>query len=119
MKLSREVKTAILVISGIGLFIFGYTFLKNSDLLNQDRIFYVKYENVTGLEISTPVTINGLIVGKVTDIDFADKNGSLIVRFSVEKDFEFSKNCVVAVGGKNNGRVYSIYVLAKIPDAWH
>jgi len=95
LKLSREVKTAILVISGIGLFIFGYNFLKNSDLLNRDRNFYVKYNNVAGLEISTPVTINGLIVGKVTSIDFADKNGSLIVKFSVEKDFDFSKNSEV------------------------
>lgn len=97
LKLSREVKTAILVISGIGLFIFGYNFLKNSNLLNRDRIFYVKYENVAGLAISTPVTINGLIVGKVTDIDFADKNGSLIVRFSVENDFDFSKNSEVQI----------------------
>ncbi len=97
MKLSREVKTAILVISGIGLFIFGYSFLKDSDLLNRDRTFYVKYENVAGLEMSTPVTINGLIVGKVTNIDIADINGSLIVKFSVEKDFEFSKNSEVQI----------------------
>jgi phospholipid/cholesterol/gamma-HCH transport system substrate-binding protein len=47
--------------------------------------------------MSTPVTINGLIVGKVTNIDFADINGSLIVKFSVEKDFEFSKNSEVQI----------------------
>ena len=97
MKLTREVKTAILVISGIGLFVFGYSFLKDSDLLNRNRIFYVEYENVAGLEISTPVTINGLTVGKVINIDFADKSGSLIVKFSVEKDFEFSKNSDVQI----------------------
>lgn len=97
MKLSREVKTAILVISGIGLFIFGYSFLKNSNLFDTNRIFYVKYENVAGLEISAPVTINGLIVGKVIKIDFADKSGGLIVKFSVEKDFEFSKNSLVQI----------------------
>lgn len=109
MKLSREVKTGILVISGILLFIFGYNFLKNSDLFETDRIFYVKYNNVAGLAQSAPVTVNGLAVGKVNSIDFADKNGGLIVTFSVEKDFDFSKNSTVLIyssgfiGGNNLG----------------
>ncbi|WP_461303136.1 MlaD family protein [Aureisphaera sp.] len=109
MKLSREVKTAILVLSGILLFIFGYSFLKNSDLLNTSKVFYVKYDNVAGLATSAPVTINGLAVGKVVGIDFADRSGKLIVKFSVEKDFEFSKKSMVQIyssgfiGGNNLG----------------
>ncbi|MEM7085006.1 MAG: MlaD family protein [Bacteroidota bacterium] len=109
MKLSREVKTGILVISGILLFIFGYNFLKNSDLFETDRIFYVNYENVAGLAQSAPVTINGLEVGQVKNIEFADKNGGLLVTFSVEKDFDFSKNSTVLIyssgfiGGNNLG----------------
>lgn len=109
MKLSREVKTGILVISGILLFIFGYNFLKNSNLFETDRIFYVKYDNVAGLAQSAPVTVNGLEVGQVKSIEFADKNGGLIVTFSVEKDFEFSKNSTVLIyssgfiGGNNLG----------------
>jgi phospholipid/cholesterol/gamma-HCH transport system substrate-binding protein len=109
LKLSREVKTGILVISGILLFIFGYSFLKNSDLFETDRIFYVNYENVAGLAQSAPVTINGLEVGRVKSIKFADKNGGLLASFSVEKDFEFSKNSTVLIyssgfiGGNNLG----------------
>ncbi|MBL4663355.1 MAG: MCE family protein [Flavobacteriaceae bacterium] len=109
MKLSREVKTGILVISGILLSIFGYNFLKNSNIFETDRIFYVNYENVAGLTQSAPVTINGLTVGRVRSIEFADKNGSLIVAFSIEKDFGFSKNSTVQIyssgfiGGNNLG----------------
>ncbi len=109
MKLSREVKTAILVLSGILLFIFGYSFLKNSDLLNTSKVFYVKYDNVAGLASSAPVTINGLAVGKVVNIDFADNTGKLVVKFSVEKDFQFSKSSMVQIyssgfiGGNNLG----------------
>ncbi|MDC8004177.1 MlaD family protein [Aureisphaera galaxeae] len=109
MKLSREVKTAILVLSGILLFIFGYSFLKNSDLLNTSKVFYVKYDNVAGLATSAPVTINGLAVGKVMEIDFADRSGKLVVKFSVEKDFQFSKKSMVQIyssgfiGGNNLG----------------
>lgn len=109
MKLSKEVKTGILAIGAILLLIFGYSFLKGTNLLKKNREFFVKYQNVEGLAIAAPVTINGLTVGKVQDISFANQKGSLIVKFSVEKDFDFSKNSIVRIysagliGGKSLG----------------
>ena len=75
MKISREIKTAILVILGIALLIFGFNYLKGKNLLNSSRTFYAVYDNVEGLANSTPITINGLIVGKVQNISFT-KDGS-------------------------------------------
>ena len=92
MKISREVKTALLVIAGIVLFIFGFNYLKGKNLLSSDRTFYAVYDNVEGLAPSTPVTINGLNVGSVQSIDFNDDTGKLLVTMIVTKDFEFSKN---------------------------
>lgn len=110
MKLSREVKTGILAIGAILLFIFGYSYLKGTNLLDKNRTFYVKYDNVEGLAKAAPVTINGLVVGKVTDIDFASAQGQLVVKFTVEEeDFDFSKNSTVRIyssgliGGKSLG----------------
>lgn len=93
MKLTREVKTAILVISGIVLFIYLFNYLKGEDLLSSSRTYYVVYDNVEGLAPSTPVTINGLNVGRVQDISFKeDGSGDLLVKLLIENDFEFSKN---------------------------
>ncbi len=93
MKITREVKTAILVISGILLFIYLFNFLKGNDILDSSRTFYTIYDNVEGLEPSTPVTINGLNVGKVQEISFMDDgSGKLLVKLMVEEEFEFSKN---------------------------
>ena len=93
MKITREVKTAILVISGILLFIYLFNFLKGTDILDSSRTFYTIYDNVEGLEPSTPVTINGLNVGKVQEIGFTDDGtGRLLVKLNVDEDFEFSKN---------------------------
>lgn len=109
MKLTKEVKTGILAIGAILLLIFGYSFLKGTNLLEKNREFFVKYQNVEGLAIAAPVTINGLTVGKVQEITFANQKGSLIVKFTVEKDFEFSKNSIVKIysagliGGKSLG----------------
>ena len=68
-------------------------------------LFYnVEYTNVGGLTEASLVTINGLKVGKVEDIDFNDKiekRGHLVVRFSLENDFEFSQNSVVKIYSPN------------------
>ena len=93
MKITREVKTAILVISGILLFVYLFNFLKGNDLFDSSRTYYTVYNNVEGLTPSTPVTINGLNVGKVLEIGFTDDGtGKLLVKLAVENEFEFSKN---------------------------
>jgi len=93
LKISREIKTAILVISGIVLFVFLFNYLKGNNLLDSSRTFYVEYDNVEGMLTSTPVTISGLPIGKVQDISFKnDGSGRLTVLLLVDNDFVFSKN---------------------------
>lgn len=91
MKVTREVKTAILVIVAILLFIWGYSFLRGRDLFNSYRTFYVIYNDVEGLSPSAPVTVNGLVVGKVTNIAFMDEEGHLKIEMQVKTDFPISK----------------------------
>ena len=93
MKISREVKTAVLVISGILLFVFLFNYLKGENLLDSSRTYYALYDNVEGLAPSTPVTINGMNVGKVKSIAFnGDGSGKLLVTLLIDNDFQFSKN---------------------------
>ncbi|HEX8562124.1 MAG TPA: MlaD family protein [Flavobacterium sp.] len=106
MKISREIKTAILVIASILLFIWGYSFLKGRDLLNNYKTFYVVYDNVEGLAASAPVTISGLVVGKITSITLRESDAKLLVELQLKNDFPISKTSVVniyepgLIGGK-------------------
>lgn len=107
MNISKEVKTAILVLTGIALLIFGINYLRGENILGSSRVYYAEYDNVEGLVNSTPVTINGLNVGKVMDITFKeDGSGKLIVKLLVENDYQFSKNSTAElyeaglIGGK-------------------
>ena len=97
MKLSREIKTAILVISTIILFIWGYSYLKGRNLLDKYRTFYVQYDNVEGLSPSASVTINGLIVGKVTKITLDKNTGKLLVELQLKTDFSISKTSTAVI----------------------
>lgn len=92
LKLSREIKTGIIVIGGILLFILGFSYLKSTPLFDDSKIFYAVYQNVGGLQTGTQVSINGFSVGKVNNIQFKDDTGYLVVTFTVSNSFEFSKN---------------------------
>lgn len=91
MKLTREIKTAILVIASILLFIWGYSFLKGRDLLTSYKTFYVEYDNVEGLAKSAPITLNGLVIGKINTITINPTTGKLLVEIQVKTDFPISK----------------------------
>ncbi|WP_373056270.1 MlaD family protein [Zunongwangia sp. H14] len=101
MKYSKEVKTAILGIIAILILIFGYSFLKGKNLLDDSRVFYAVYDDVEGLSPSSAVTINGLKVGQVSSIDFLNNTGLLVVKFTVDNDFPFSANSVANIYGGN------------------
>jgi len=96
LKITREIKTAILVITSILLFIWGYNYLKGKDLFDSYKIFYVEYQNVEGLAPSAPITINGLIIGKVKNISITEK-GTLLVVLQINTDFPISKSSVAAI----------------------
>ncbi|MEO9891320.1 MlaD family protein [Aurantibacter sp.] len=106
MKLSREIKTGIIVVGGILLFILGFSYLKSTSLFDNNKTFYAVYDNVGGLQPGTPVTINGFNVGTVNDIKFKDESGRLLVTFSVDNDFQFTKSSTAElydtgiIGGK-------------------
>lgn len=97
MKITREIKTAILAIASILLFIWGYSFLKGKDLLADYTTFYVEYDNVEGLGKSAAVTLNGLSIGKVNGIKFSDNTGKLIVELQIKSDFPISKSSVATI----------------------
>ncbi len=97
--MSKELKTGIIAIIIIGLFVWGYNFMKGQDVFKTNaRHFFIEYKNIQGLNKSSIVTINGLQVGKVVDIKFnREKRGQLIVELLLENDFEFSKNSIARI----------------------
>jgi phospholipid/cholesterol/gamma-HCH transport system substrate-binding protein len=97
LKVSREIKAAILVIASILLFIWGYQFLKGKDLFTNYKTLYVRYDNVEGLPPSAAVTLNGFIIGKVTKITLDHKTGQLLVELQIKSDFPISKSSEVNI----------------------
>ena len=97
MKLSYEIKTALLVLSGIFLFIVMINYLKSNDIFVSDRSFFAIYDDVEGVSTGTPVTISGFNVGSVQDISFYGDEAKLLLKFRVENDFQFSSNSIAQI----------------------
>jgi phospholipid/cholesterol/gamma-HCH transport system substrate-binding protein len=94
LKISKEIKTAILVLGSIALFVFGFSYLKGKDLFSKDNVFYTEF-NYNALAPSAPVTIKGNKVGKVEAITYDFETGKTRVSFSVDERFKFSKNSTI------------------------
>ncbi|WP_242204276.1 MlaD family protein [Aestuariivivens insulae] len=94
MKLSKEVKTALLVISGIILLIYGFNYLKGESLFSNESTYYTEFD-YNALSTSSPVTIKGNAVGKVSNIEYDFKSGKTKVFFTVNPELKLSKNSTI------------------------
>ena len=124
LKFSKEIKAVLIILSGIFLFLLGYNFLNSTSLFKKENTLFALYENVEGLQVGTKVTVNGLSVGKVSDIDFLPGTNKILVSFTIRNDVVFSKNSVAElyeaglIGGKSIAihPVYDNYIKFKSGD---
>ncbi len=94
MKYSKELKAGLVVLITLFAFWLVFQFLKGRDVFSSGNMYYVSYNNVDGLEPTKAVTINGLKVGKVEEIEaITTKTGeySFRVKISVDDEFRFNK----------------------------
>ena len=98
MKLSKEVKTGLLVTGAIAALLWGMNYLKGFDLLSDDSKFYAVYSNVDGLVPSSDVVLNGVKVGMVQNIQFTpDNSGRIVVDLVINSDVFISKTSIARI----------------------
>ncbi len=67
---TKEVKIALVAIIAIVVLFIGMQFLKGMSLFSSNDIYYVDFDNVSGLSASSPIYANGYRVGVVQRIEF-------------------------------------------------
>lgn len=98
MKISKEIKTGVLVASSIAIFIFGFNFLKGKNIFSDRRLFYAVYPEIAGLVESNPVQLNGFKIGRVKEIQLFDTTGRIIITFAIsDNNVKISKNSVAKI----------------------
>jgi phospholipid/cholesterol/gamma-HCH transport system substrate-binding protein len=94
MRITKEVKTGFVVIVTLVAFYTLYNFLKGKNLFSSGETYYIKYENVSGLTPSKPVTVNGLKIGRIEEINIIDDKTpiSFVVAIKLDRHIDFTLN---------------------------
>ena len=96
--MNKEFKIGFFAIASIIALVFGVNYLKGVNILNDNSDFYAVYENIGGLQIGSPVLVNGYKVGMVSNIDLlTEKNQNLLVTISLDNEFDMAKNTVCKI----------------------
>jgi phospholipid/cholesterol/gamma-HCH transport system substrate-binding protein len=99
MKISNETKVGALTAIAITVLILGFNFLKGKG--SSGKEIFAVFPNVDKLVVSNPVFINGLQVGKVTNLQEKDKNMSgIVVTISLTKDLNIPRNSVATLSSE-------------------
>jgi phospholipid/cholesterol/gamma-HCH transport system substrate-binding protein len=94
MKISKEVKVGFVAMLSIALLVWGYNYLKGTNLLFKTKTVYTVYPSVAGLAKSSPILINGFQIGVVESIYFhPNQSGSVLVELLItENDYIIPNN---------------------------
>ena len=102
MKLSKEIKAGFIAVSAIVLLVVGINFLKGYSLLGGDDTFYAYFPNSGQVMVSGNVTLNGVIIGKILDIQNVPtnpENRRVKIKFSVsESGILLPKGTIIELG---------------------
>jgi len=93
MNFSKEIKIGAIMVAAVAALVIGVQYLKGNDVFSNSRAFYSLYDKVDGLNMSSSITMNGLKVGHIKQIELSKMHpGKVLVTLYVTDDFEFSRD---------------------------
>ena len=85
----KEVLIGLIVIIALAILFVGIDFLKGINIFKAANYYVATYENVEGLAVSAPVSVNGYKVGLVREINYEyDNPGHVKVEMSLDKNLK-------------------------------
>ena len=111
-KFSKEIRIALVAVAGVLVLYFGLQFLKGMTLFSTDNRYFVKFQDVSGLSIASPIYANGYRVGVVEDIDFKyDNTGEIIATIGVNPQLNVPQGSRAEIATDLMGNVKVMLVL--------
>ncbi|NCA22607.1 MAG: MCE family protein, partial [Crocinitomicaceae bacterium] len=98
----KEIKVGVIALLAIAVLVAGINFLKGNSFFGGDDSYYAYFPNSGQLMVSSNVTLNGVVVGKVTEIKYMPKNDStknVRITFNIQnKDVKIPKGSIIEIG---------------------
>ena len=98
--MNKEIRTGIIAFFKIVVLIYGINYLKGLNILDKNRIFHAKYDNIDGLLKGSVISLNGFNVGIVSNISLQSDN-SLLVSVKINEDFDVPANSILKISNQD------------------
>jgi phospholipid/cholesterol/gamma-HCH transport system substrate-binding protein len=92
----QEITVGTLVLIGLGVFVGGTMWLKGASFRPHDRIAVIQFSDIGNLKRDNEVTVSGVPVGKVEQVDFKAP-GKVLVTVSVRPSLELRADASAAI----------------------
>ena len=116
MKLTKEIKIALVAIVGILVMYFGINFLKGMNLFSTTNAYYMTFDDIQGLGASTPIYADGYKVGTVDGLEYDYKeNGPIKVKVDIIKDLRIPQGSKAEIVKDLMGNLQVNLLLANNP----
>ena len=116
MKLTKEIKIALVAIVGILIMYFGINFLKGMNLFSTNNAYYMTFDDIQGLGASTPIYADGYKVGTVDGMEYDYKeNGPIKVKVDINKDLRIPQGSKAEIVKDLMGNLQVNLLLANNP----
>ena len=116
MKITKEIKIALVAIVGILIMYFGINFLKGINLFSSNNYYYMTFDDIQGLGASTPIYADGYKVGTVDAVDFDyAQSGPIKVKADIDKNLRIPKGSQAEIVKDLMGNLQVNILLANNP----
>ena len=116
MKLTKEIKIALVAIVGILVMYFGINFLKGMNLFSTNNTYFITFDDIQGLGASTPIYADGYKVGTVDGLEYDYKeNGPIKVKVDIIKDLRIPQGSKAEIVKDLMGNLQVNLLLANNP----
>ena len=116
MKLTKEIKIALVAIVGILIMYFGINFLKGMNLFSTNNAYYMTFDDIQGMGTSTPIYEDGYMVGIVDGLEYDYKeNGPIKVKVDIIKDLRIPQGSKAEIVKDLMGNLQVNLLLANNP----
>ena len=113
---TKEVKIACAGIAAVAVLFFGIKFLRGINMFKATNYYYVAYDNIGGLPVSSPVYADGNNKGIVRNIAYAHaRPGHVTVEIDVEEGLRIPKGSQAELVTEMLGTVKMNLLLANNP----
>ena len=116
MKISKEIKIALVAVVGLVVLFFGMNFLKGLHLFSSYYSYVLSFKDISGLSEAAPIYADGYKVGVVKKIDFDyNHERDILVEVGIDPNLRIPKGSTAEISSDLLGNLQVNLLLANNP----